>query len=43
MSFLVLGLATEAAVAVDDATPIETSFPGFAGLMASLGADIGDV
>lgn len=40
MSFLVLGLATESPVGVDDAAPIETSFPGFAGLMASLGADI---
>ncbi len=40
MSFLVLGLASENPVAVDDAGPIETSFPGFAGLMAGLGADI---
>jgi 3-phosphoshikimate 1-carboxyvinyltransferase len=43
MSFLVLGLATQAPVAVDDATPIETSFPGFAAALAALGADIGDI
>ena len=40
MSFLVLGLASKKAVAVDDATPIETSFPGFADLMGGLGADL---
>lgn len=40
MTFLVLGLASDRPVAVDDATPIETSFPGFVALMASLGADI---
>jgi 3-phosphoshikimate 1-carboxyvinyltransferase len=40
MSALVLGLATEAPVAVDDAAFIETSFPGFADLMRGLGADI---
>lgn len=40
MSFLVLGLAAAAPVAVDDAAPIATSFPGFAALMAGLGADI---
>ena len=40
MSFLVLGMATGAPVAVDDAAPIETSFPGFRDLMAALGADI---
>ncbi len=39
MAFLCLGLATRAPVTVDDARPIETSFPGFAGLMAGLGAD----
>jgi 3-phosphoshikimate 1-carboxyvinyltransferase len=42
MSFLVLGLATEHPVTVDDARPIETSFPGFAALMGGLGADIAD-
>ena len=40
MSFLVLGLATAKPVAIDDATPIETSFPGFASRMAAIGADI---
>jgi len=38
MSFLVLGLAAQAAVTVDEAGMIATSFPGFAPLMASLGA-----
>jgi len=37
MSFLVLGLAAEKAVTIDDATTIETSFPGFAALMTSVG------
>lgn len=36
MSALVLGLATRAPVAVDDAAFIETSFPGFAGLINGL-------
>ena len=40
MSALVLGQATADPVAVDDAAFIETSFPGFAALMRSLGADI---
>jgi len=40
MAFLVLGLAAREAVAVDDGSPIETSFPGFAALMGSLGAKI---
>jgi 3-phosphoshikimate 1-carboxyvinyltransferase len=41
MSFLVLGLATKEPVAVDDGSPIDTSFPGFAALMNGLGAKIG--
>jgi 3-phosphoshikimate 1-carboxyvinyltransferase len=41
MSFLVLGLATREPVAVDDGSPIDTSFPGFAALMNGLGAKIG--
>jgi 3-phosphoshikimate 1-carboxyvinyltransferase len=41
MSALVLGQAAEAPVGVDDAAFIDTSFPGFAGLMRSLGAAIG--
>lgn len=40
MSFLVLGLATQKPVSVDDGSPIATSFPIFEELMASLGADI---
>lgn len=40
MSALVLGLATAAPVRVDDAAFIDTSFPGFAALMAGLGAAI---
>ncbi len=38
MSFAVLGLGARAAITVDDASPIATSFPGFVALMASLGA-----
>lgn len=41
MSFLVLGLGTREPVAVDDGSPIDTSFPGFAALMNGLGAKIG--
>ncbi|MGH6948652.1 MAG: 3-phosphoshikimate 1-carboxyvinyltransferase [Kiloniellales bacterium] len=40
MSFLVLGLAAEKPVTVDDGAPIATSFPGFAALMNGLGAQI---
>ena len=40
MSFLVLGTASENPVSVDDAGPIDTSFPGFVNLMNGLGADI---
>ena len=39
MSALVMGAASEQPVAVDDAAFIATSFPGFAELMRSLGAD----
>ena len=42
MSFLVLGAASEKPVRVDDAGPIDTSFPGFVDLMNKLGASIGD-
>lgn len=41
MSFLVLGGVTEEAVAIDDAAPIATSFPGFAEMMNGLGCNIG--
>ena len=40
MSALVMGLASDAPVAVDDAAFIDTSFPGFAALMRALGAPI---
>jgi 3-phosphoshikimate 1-carboxyvinyltransferase len=40
MSFLVLGLGARDAVAIDDGQPIDTSFPGFTSLLASLGARI---
>jgi 3-phosphoshikimate 1-carboxyvinyltransferase len=38
MAFLVLGLAADQPVAIDDARPIATSFPDFTPLMARLGA-----
>jgi 3-phosphoshikimate 1-carboxyvinyltransferase len=40
MSFLVCGLAAKAPVAVDDGSPIQTSFPIFEDLMRGLGAEI---
>jgi 3-phosphoshikimate 1-carboxyvinyltransferase len=40
MSFLMMGLASEKPVAIDDASFVATSFPDFTGLMRSLGADI---
>jgi 3-phosphoshikimate 1-carboxyvinyltransferase len=40
MAFLVLGLATERQVAIDDRTMIATSFPEFMELMRTLGAGI---
>lgn len=43
MSFLVLGMVAKEPVTVDDAGPIETSFPGFVGFMNGLGAAIGPV
>ena len=41
MAFLVLGLATERPVTIDDGDVIATSFPEFAQLMAQIGAQIG--
>ncbi len=38
MSFLVLGLASQRPVTIDDDAPVETSFPGFAAAMAGIGA-----
>jgi 3-phosphoshikimate 1-carboxyvinyltransferase len=40
MSALVMGLASERPVKVDDATFIATSFPGFADMMRRLGGDL---
>ncbi len=40
MAFLVLGLGAREPVAIDDAQPIATSFPGFVDLMKGLGAAI---
>ena len=40
MAALVLGLASERPVRVDDGSFIATSFPGFVELMSSLGADL---
>ena len=40
MAFLVLGMAAEAPVEIDNATTIDTSFPGFADLMNGLGAAV---
>jgi 3-phosphoshikimate 1-carboxyvinyltransferase len=40
MSFLVMGLAAERGVAIDDAAMIGTSFPGFVELLNALGADL---
>jgi 3-phosphoshikimate 1-carboxyvinyltransferase len=41
MSFLVLGMAAQKSVEIDDAEAIGTSFPGFVDLMNDLGAAIG--
>ncbi|WP_428926388.1 3-phosphoshikimate 1-carboxyvinyltransferase [Marinibacterium sp. SX1] len=40
MSFLILGMAADQPVSVDDGGPIATSFPIFEGLMGGLGADL---
>jgi 3-phosphoshikimate 1-carboxyvinyltransferase len=40
MAFLVLGLATNRPVRIDDGTPIATSFPSFVALMNGLGCTI---
>ncbi|MEO8669267.1 MAG: 3-phosphoshikimate 1-carboxyvinyltransferase [Bauldia sp.] len=42
MSFLILGLASEKPVTIDDGAPIATSFPEFRSLMTGLGARIED-
>jgi 3-phosphoshikimate 1-carboxyvinyltransferase len=43
MSFLVLGLAAQRPVRIDDGSAIDTSFPGFVVLMNRLGATIGQL
>ena len=40
MSFMVLGMATQEPVQLDDGSPIATSFPIFEPLMEKLGAQI---
>jgi 3-phosphoshikimate 1-carboxyvinyltransferase len=40
MSHLILGLASQEPVAVDEPGMIATSFPGFLTLMRSLGAEV---
>lgn len=40
MSFLVLGMASQSPVTVDDGSPIATSFPVFEKLMTGLGAHV---
>ncbi|MDE3081651.1 MAG: 3-phosphoshikimate 1-carboxyvinyltransferase, partial [Paracoccaceae bacterium] len=40
MSFMVLGLAAQQPVSIDDGSPIATSFPAFEGLMQALGAEM---
>ena len=40
MSFLVLGLVTDRPVTIDDASPIQTSFPDFIPILQNLGVDL---
>jgi 3-phosphoshikimate 1-carboxyvinyltransferase len=40
MSFVIAGLASRAAIAVDDSSMISTSFPRFEHLMQNLGAEL---
>ncbi len=42
MAFLVMGLASERAVTVDDITMINTSFPEFRGLLTEVGGKLGE-
>lgn len=42
MSFLVLGAVSDEPISIDDAMPIQTSFPNFVTLMNNLGAHIGE-
>ena len=43
MSFLVLGLAAEKPVTIDDSTMIVTSFPEFMDMMTGMGAEISEL
>ena len=43
MSFLVMGLAAEQPIAIDDGGVIDTSFPGFVAMMNRLGAAIAPI
>ncbi len=43
MSFLIMGMATETPVKIDDITPVNTSFPTFVNLMTKLGADFSEL
>lgn len=40
MAFLVLGMAAEQPVSIDDGSPIDTSFPGFADLINGMGGSV---
>jgi 3-phosphoshikimate 1-carboxyvinyltransferase len=40
MAFLVMGLASERPVAVDDTSFIATSFPSYVAMLRGLGADL---
>ncbi len=40
MAFLVLGMASDEPVAIDDVRAVDTSFPGFAAMMTGFGADL---
>jgi 3-phosphoshikimate 1-carboxyvinyltransferase len=40
MAFMVMGMATQKPMRVDDGSPIATSFPIFENLMGALGAQI---
>jgi 3-phosphoshikimate 1-carboxyvinyltransferase len=40
MSFLIMGLASRNAVAIDDAATIATSFPGFVEMIRRLGGNV---
>jgi 3-phosphoshikimate 1-carboxyvinyltransferase len=40
MSFLVMGMASQRAITIDDGSPITTSFPSFENLMAQIGANL---